>query len=182
MEPTHLKLTRTLKTITSSDVSLLVKNKIIQIVVILMLSIFSSCTDLNKDSDVIKLICDHTIFIEGEMIFKKDGTFSLVPQKPNDPTQLYEGTWTLGNCINCDNKDAEREIRIKFNNRGWITDDHSENGINYSGISTELHGYILKHSYKWNIRFDRKVTYNEFLNSDGERSVDNSSTWWRELK
>ncbi len=160
--------------------------KIINIIIsITILSILNSCGyDLSDDDSTKDLLVNHTIFLGGNVNFKKDGTFEMKPQSPSDPTQKYIGTWEIGYCNNCETDYTSRDITIEFKNRGHVTDGAtaSELGYNETGLGTHLEGYIEKIAGEYQIEFKKIATGNLYIESDGSQNYDRSESYIRELQ
>lgn len=143
------------------------KNSIFIVTLVFILSSCGKKMNLSKEDSVKEFLSEHTIFLEGDLEFFDNGTFCLTPQSPNDPTQFYTGTYSLGECKNCDKDYASKEISIKFNNTGWVTDEHKIDGVRFSGFGTYLEGKITE-----DIDKDNKSGYKiEFKSSSSDGLV-----------
>lgn len=126
------------------------KNSILIATLAFTLSSCGKKMDFNKEESVKLFLAEHTIFLGGDMEFFDNGTFCLTPQSPNDPTQYYVGSYSLGECKNCDKDYASKIINITFNSTGWVTDDHQIDGAKFSGFGSSLEGKIVTDSDKEN--------------------------------
>ena len=106
----------------------------------------TSCSNVNwKNENSIKnWIGGKTLQMDGDLVFHNDGTFNCIPYGPNDPTQLYNGRWTLGSFQTYGDGSGElRDLTITFITHGWITDDHTDaNGQRYSGFGNNIKGVL----------------------------------------
>lgn len=146
--------------------------------------ILTSCggVDLKNEKSVKNWLDGKSLFIEGKLIFSKDGSFSLKPQNSNDPTQNYTGTWELGSFrTQSDGSGAMRDITIRFNTTGYITDGNSYNGTNFSGFGKVITGFISKGAS--NYEFTSENT-NSGLEWDRDKSSykEGSKYWTRKFE
>lgn len=154
--------------------------------VFLIIMLFTGCGyDLSDNNSVTDLLTNHEVNLQGKMNFNKNGTFSVVPASHSDPTRLYSGTWQLGECQNCDSDNPKRDITIKFQNFGWLTDGHDRS----TGYGRELIGYIIDSREGWRLVCENNDYGNGGLvydsnagSSGGFVNAKDSKYWSKELK
>lgn len=150
------------------------------IMIIITNFIFLGCSrkvDLRNDESVKNWIHGMSIFLDGELVFNKNGSFKLTPQNQNDPTKIYYGTWTLGIA----EKEDIRGLNISFITVGWITDGCVLNGISYSGFGSSISGVIAKQEKDYSFIVERETSAMTW-NSDNGGFEAASKKWSRDFK
>jgi hypothetical protein len=155
-------------------------------IISITLAIFSSCGYNISETDSVKdLLKDHTIFLDGDINFKEDGSFEMKPQSPSDPTQKYYGVWEIGYCNDCESENPTRDIKIIFKNTGYATDGSSfeETGsMSTTGYGTILEGKLEKSDDGYQIVFEYEASGNMTIDMEGNKGYDNATSFKRVLE
>lgn len=151
---------------------------------IIMATMFAcgSLPDIKNDSEVREFLSENKLYMEGDCTFSSEGTFQIVPASPNDPTHIYKGVYTLGEY----DEGISREIKLIFNNYGYITDGHTFNGTNFQGVGRQLNGKISIWKYQMGVKGDLTLKENHpagwIVGEGGETEINTKTTNRYELE